>query len=86
MGPDGKWQKNLRCFVQIVDNFDQLQSEEMVQLTTEQRVFVVLVVHNRTYSLVVAVQNTFRERFPDRNPPAQTTILHPPNVNCLLCK
>ena len=79
MGPDRKWQRNMRCFVQIVDNFDQLQSEEMVQLTTEQRVFVVLE-YNRTYSLV-AVQNAFRERFPDRNPPAQATILHPRNVN-----
>ena len=39
----------------------------MVQLTTEQ--FVVLE-YNRTYSLV-AVQNAFRETFPDRNPAAQ---------------
>ena len=45
----------------------------MAQLSTEQRVFIVLN-YTRTQSLV-AVQNLFRERFPDRNPPAKTTIL-----------
>jgi hypothetical protein len=45
----------------------------MVQLTTEQRIFIVLH-YNTTHSLV-SVQNAFRERFPDRNPSAHTTIL-----------
>ena len=45
----------------------------MAQLSTEQRVFIVLN-YTRTQSLD-AVQNLFRERFPDRNPPAKTTIL-----------
>ena len=45
----------------------------MVQLTTEQRVFVVT-----QFTLipnVTAVQNAFRIRFPDRNPPVRNTIL-----------
>ena len=45
----------------------------MVQLSTEQRVFVVT-----TYTLtqsVTEVQNAFRIRFPDRNPPNKKTIL-----------
>ncbi len=50
-----------------------LQDDKMVQLTKDQRVFVVLH-YNRTGSLL-SVQNAFRERFPDRNPPAKTTIL-----------
>ncbi len=46
-----------------------LQDDKMVQLTKDQRVFVVLH-YNRTGSLL-SVQNAFRERFPDRNPPAK---------------
>ena len=45
----------------------------MVQLTTEQRVFVVT-----QFTLipnVTTVQNAFRIRFPDRNPPVRNTIL-----------
>ena len=45
----------------------------MVQLTTEQRVFIVLQyekVQNTT-----EVQNAFRIRFPDRNPPHKGSIL-----------
>ena len=45
----------------------------MVQLTTEQRVFVVT-----QFTLipnVTAVQNAFRIRFPDWNPPVRNTIL-----------
>ena len=45
----------------------------MVQLTTEQRVFVVT-----QFTLipnVTEVQNAFRIRFPDRNPPVRNTIL-----------
>ena len=45
----------------------------MVQLTTEQRVFVVT-----QFTLtpnVTAVQNAFRIRFPDRNRPVRNTIL-----------
>ena len=45
----------------------------MAQLSTKQRVFIVLN-YTRTQSLG-AVQNLFRERFPDRNPSAKTTIL-----------
>ena len=45
----------------------------MGQFTAEQRTFIVLH-YNRTQSLA-AVQNAFRERFPDRNPPTKTTIL-----------
>ena len=44
----------------------------MVQLTTEQRVFVVKKFHD-TKSLQ-AVQNAFREEFPQRDPPAKKTI------------
>jgi hypothetical protein len=46
----------------------------MVQLTTKQTVFTVLH-YNSTLGLA-AVQNRFRERFPDHNPPAHTTTLH----------
>ena len=45
----------------------------MMQLTTEQRVFVVT-----QFTLipnVTALQNAFRIRFPDRNPPVRNTIL-----------
>ena len=45
----------------------------MVQLTTEQRVFIVI-----NYTLTqntTAVRNAFQERFPERNPPALSTIL-----------
>ena len=45
----------------------------VVQLTTEQRVFVVT-----QFTLipnVTAVQSAFRIRFPDRNPPIRNTIL-----------
>ena len=63
----------MQCFVRTVHNFVQSRSEEMVQLTTEQRILVVLE-YNSTNSLVT-VQNAFRERLPDRNPPAKTTIL-----------
>ena len=62
----------MQCFVQSVHNFIQRQNDEMVQLTTKQRVFVVLK-YNRMYNLV-DVRNAVRERFPDRNPSAQTTI------------
>ena len=46
----------------------------MVQLTPEQRVFVVLNYLTRTQS-TTQVRNAFRERFPNRNPPAASTIL-----------
>ena len=45
----------------------------MVQLTTEQRVFIVTN-YTLTHS-VTAVQNAFKIRFPDRNPPVKNTIL-----------
>ena len=45
----------------------------MVQLTIEQRVFIVL--HYTKTQSIAAVQNAFLERFPDRNPPCKTTIL-----------
>ena len=45
----------------------------MVQLTIEQRDFVVL--HYTKTQSIAAVQNAFLERFPDRNPPCKTTIL-----------
>ena len=45
----------------------------MVQLTTEQRILTVLT-YTQTGS-IAAVQNAFRERFPDRNPPVKSTIL-----------
>lgn len=45
----------------------------MVQLTTEQRTFVVL--HYSNTRSLTAVRSAFRERFPDRNPPSKTTIL-----------
>ena len=45
----------------------------MGQFTAEQRIFMVLH-YKRTQSLV-AVQNAFRQRFPDRNPPSKVTIL-----------
>ena len=50
-----------------------ITSREMVQLTAEQRVFVVLN-YTRTQS-TTQVRNAFRERFPNRNPPAASTIL-----------
>jgi hypothetical protein len=50
-----------------------MTSTEMVQLTAEQRVFVVLN-YTRTQS-TNAVRNAFRERFPNRNPPVASTIL-----------
>ena len=44
----------------------------MLQLTTEQRVFVVKKFHeNRSLQ---ATQNAFREAFHERDPPAKTTI------------
>ena len=49
------------------------KKDNMGQFTAEQRTFIVLH-YNRTQSLA-AVQNAFRERFPDRNPPTKTTIL-----------
>ena len=45
----------------------------MVQLTIEQRVFIVL--HYTQTQNTTAEQNTFRARFPDRDPPHKTTIL-----------
>ena len=45
----------------------------MVQLTTEQRVFVVT--HYIRIQSLREVQNALRERFPDRNPPMRNTIL-----------
>ena len=44
----------------------------MVQLTIEQRVFVVL--HYTKTQSIAAVQNAFLERFPDRNPPCKGLI------------
>ena len=44
----------------------------MVQLTTEQRVFVVeSFIRLKSYA---AVQREFRDRFPEREPPAKRTI------------
>ena len=40
--------------------------------TAEQRIFMLH--YNRT-QILVAVQNAFRQRFPDRNPPGKVTIL-----------
>ena len=45
----------------------------MVQLTTEQRVFIVL--HYTQTQSIAAVQNAFRARFPDRNPPTKRTVM-----------
>ena len=45
----------------------------MVQLTTEQRIFIV-VNFVRTQS-APAVVDLFQQRFPDRNPPAPSTIM-----------
>ena len=45
----------------------------MVQLTREQRVFIVLS-YTRTLS-TTEVRNAFQARFPDRNPPTRSTIL-----------
>ena len=45
----------------------------MVQLTTEQRVFVVT--NFTRMQNVREVQDAFRLRFPDRNPPLRNTIL-----------
>ncbi len=45
----------------------------MAQLTSEQRVFIVLN-YTQTQSST-AVQNAFQARFPGRNPPAPRTIL-----------
>jgi hypothetical protein len=45
----------------------------MVQLTTEQRVFIVIN-YTRTQS-TTQVRNAFQQRFPDRNPSSQSTIL-----------
>ena len=45
--------------------------KKMVQLTTEQRVFIVIN-YTRTQS-TTEVRNAFQQRFPDRNPPS--TIL-----------
>ena len=44
-----------------------------VQLTTEQRIFIVLQ-YNRNEN-TTELQNAFRERFPDRDPPHKATIL-----------
>ena len=49
-------------------------STKMVQLTTEQRAFIVQI-YIQSQSIVVA-QNTFRERFLDRNLPVKSTILN----------
>ena len=45
----------------------------MVQLTTEQRIFIVLQ-YNRNEN-TTEVQNAFRATFPDRHPPHKRTIL-----------
>ena len=51
-----------------------ITSREMVQLTGEQRVFIVLS-YTRTLS-TTEVRNAFQARFPDRNPPTHpSTIL-----------
>ena len=49
-----------------------ISSEKMVQLTTEQRVFIVKN-YLQTQSST-AVQNSFQARFPGRNPPTLTSI------------
>ena len=50
-----------------------ITSREMVQLTGEQRIFIVLS-YTRTLS-TTEVRNAFQARFLDRNPPAPSTIL-----------
>ncbi len=45
----------------------------MVQLTTEQRIFIVLQ-YNRAQN-TTEVQNIFRARYPNRDPPHKATIL-----------
>ena len=65
MGPARKSHRNKRW----LNNFDQWQNEEMVWLTTEQRVIVVWE-NDRTYSLI-AVQKHFAKDLPH----------NPPNVN-----
>ena len=45
----------------------------MVQLATEQRVFIVTN-YMRNQS-TTGVRNAFQQRFPDRNPPSPSTIL-----------
>ena len=49
------------------------KQDNMVQLTTEQRVFVVT--NFIRMQNVREVQDAFRLRFPDRNPPLRNTIL-----------
>ena len=46
------------------------KQDNMVQLTTEQRVFVVT-----NFIRMREVQDAFRLKFPDRNPPLRNTIL-----------
>ena len=46
----------------------------MVQLTTDQRIFVVKKFHETKSYL--ATQEAFRVAFPNRNPPAKSTIQH----------
>ena len=50
-----------------------ITSREMVQLTGEQRLFIVLS-YTRTLS-TTEVQNAFQARFPYCNPPTPSTIL-----------
>ena len=45
----------------------------MMQLTTQQRIFIVL--HCTQTQNTTAVQKAFRARLPDRDPPHKTTIL-----------
>ena len=45
----------------------------MVQLTTEQRIFIALQ-YNRNEN-TTEVQKSFRARFPNRDPPHKATIL-----------
>ena len=47
--------------------------KKMVQLTTEQIIFIVIN-YTRTQS-TTEVRNAFQQRFPDRNPPSPSTIL-----------
>ena len=48
-------------------------TSRMVQLTKEQRVFILL--HYILPDFKIQLQNAFRARFRDRNPPHTTTIL-----------
>jgi hypothetical protein len=59
--------------MQVNNTISPIRVTIMVQLTTEQRVFVVT--QFTLLQNVTAVQNAFRIRFPGRNPPVRNTIL-----------